>query len=151
MAYLNFHVKCMHVTGGVMMCFILLLYFSARVLFKQKTGVKFVLLSKAFFQGDFVKVSDIYFLHNHCCLQFGFWLLLFCSPFFEKWSCQTDWKLCCLRSGFFLMRCRDSMRVPRIRENCHRVPRIREIGSLQIHTGHLTFSLKKNLLKIINI
>jgi len=34
-------------------------------------------------------------------------------------------------------------RVPRIREN--RVPRIREIGSLQIHTGYLTFSLKKNL------
>ena len=33
-------------------------------------------------------------------------------------------------------------RVPRIREN--RVPRIREIGSLQVHTGYLTFSLKKN-------
>ena len=32
-------------------------------------------------------------------------------------------------------------RVPKIREN--RVPRIREIGSLQIHTGYLTFSLKK--------
>jgi len=30
--------------------------------------------------------------------------------------------------------------VPRIREN--RFPRIREIGSLQIHTGYLTFSLK---------
>jgi len=44
-------------------------------------------------------------------------------------------------------------RVPRIRENHHRVhrikenrvPRIREIGSLQVHIGHLTFSLKKNL------
>ena len=42
-------------------------------------------------------------------------------------------------------------RVPRIRENYHRVPRtrenrvprIREIGSLQVHTGYLTFSLKK--------
>jgi len=34
-------------------------------------------------------------------------------------------------------------RVPKIIEN--RVPRIREIGSLQIHTGYLTFSLKKNL------
>jgi len=34
-------------------------------------------------------------------------------------------------------------RVPRIREN--RVPRIGEIGSLQVHTGHLTFSLKKLL------
>jgi len=45
---------------------------------------------------------------------------------------------------------RNSNRVPRIRENYHRVPtvrenrvpRIREIGSLQIHNGHLTFSLK---------
>jgi len=42
-------------------------------------------------------------------------------------------------------------RVPRIRENHHRVPRIkenrvpriREIGSLQVHMGYLTFSLKK--------
>jgi len=33
--------------------------------------------------------------------------------------------------------------VPKIREN--RVPRIREIGSLQIHIGYLTFSLKKTL------
>jgi len=33
---------------------------------------------------------------------------------------------------------------PRIRENYHRVPRIREIGSQQVHTGYLTFSLKKN-------
>ena len=58
----------------------------------------------------------------------------------------------------FLRRFRDpirvpriSNRVPRIRENYHwvpkiwenRVPRIREIRSLQIHTGYLTFSLKK--------
>jgi len=57
----------------------------------------------------------------------------------------------------FLKRFRDpirvpriSNRVPRIRENYHRVPkigenrvpRIREIGSLQIHTGYLTFSKK---------
>ena len=35
-------------------------------------------------------------------------------------------------------------RIPRIREN--RVPRIRGIGSLQVHTGHLTFSLKKTAL-----
>jgi len=49
-----------------------------------------------------------------------------------------------------LRRFRDPVRVPRIRENYHRVPtvrenrvpRIREIGSLQIHNGHLTFSLK---------
>jgi len=33
-------------------------------------------------------------------------------------------------------------RVPRIREN--RVSRIREIGSLGVHTGYLTFSFKKN-------
>jgi len=44
-------------------------------------------------------------------------------------------------------------RVPRIRENYHPVPkitanrvrRIREIGSLQIRAGFLTFSLKKTL------
>jgi len=43
----------------------------------------------------------------------------------------------------FLRRCRDLIRVPRIKENYHRVPkireyrvpRIREIGSLQIHTS----------------
>ena len=42
-------------------------------------------------------------------------------------------------------------RVPRIRENYHRiprfgenrVPRIREIGSLQVHIGYLIFSFKK--------
>ena len=38
---------------------------------------------------------------------------------------------------------RISNRVPRIRENYHRVPRIREIGSRHVHTGYLTFSLKK--------
>ena len=51
----------------------------------------------------------------------------------------------------FLRRFRGPIRVPRIRENYHRVPkirenrvpRIREIGSLQTHTGYLTFSLKK--------
>ena len=58
----------------------------------------------------------------------------------------------------FLRCCRDPIRiprienrVPRIRENYYRVPeirenwvpRIREIGSLQVHTGYLTFSLKK--------
>jgi len=50
-----------------------------------------------------------------------------------------------------LKRFRYPFRVPKIRENYHRVPgirenrvpRIREIGSLQIHTGYLTFSLKK--------
>jgi len=51
----------------------------------------------------------------------------------------------------FLRHFRDLIQVPRIRENYHRfpkirenqVPRIREIGSLQIHIGCLTFSLKK--------
>jgi len=38
-----------------------------------------------------------------------------------------------LLSVFFLRRFRDPIRVPRIRE----------IGSLQVHTGYLTFSLKK--------
>jgi len=33
-----------------------------------------------------------------------------------------------------LMCFRDPLRVPRIRENYHRVPRIRQIGSLQVHT-----------------
>jgi len=55
----------------------------------------------------------------------------------------------------FLRRFRDPIRVPRIRENYHRVPkirenrvpRIREIGSLQIQTGFLTFFLKKNCTK----
>jgi len=34
-------------------------------------------------------------------------------------------------------------RVRRIRENYHRVPKTREIGSLQVYTGYLTLSLKK--------
>jgi len=47
-----------------------------------------------------------------------------------------------LRTGFF----KDPIRVPRI-EN--RVPRIREIGSLQVHTGYLTFFFKKTLIEQI--
>jgi len=47
-------------------------------------------------------------------------------------------------------------RVPRIREDYHRVPRIkenqvpriRETGSLPIHTRNLTFSLKKPALRV---
>jgi len=56
---------------------------------------------------------------------------------------------------------RMEIRVPRISENCHRVsriienrvPRIGEIGFLQVHTGYLTFSLKKPaiLSKLMNI
>jgi len=51
----------------------------------------------------------------------------------------------------FLKRFRDPIRVPGMRESYHRVlkirenrvPRIRGIGSPQIRTGFLTFSLKK--------
>ena len=50
-------------------------------------------------------------------------------------------------------------RLPRIRENYHRVPRIRknrvprirEIGSLQVHTRYLTFSLKKICTNVLTI
>ena len=54
-------------------------------------------------------------------------------------------------------------RVPKIRENYRRIPTIRdnrvpriiEIRSLQVHTGYLTFSLKKTALRdfpnIINV
>jgi len=59
---------------------------------------------------------------------------------------------CGLASAVFLRYLRDPIRVPRIEnhvprisENYHRVPRIREIGSLQVHTGYLTFSLETNL------
>ena len=53
----------------------------------------------------------------------------------------------------FLRCLRDLLRVPIIRENYHRVsrirenrvPRIREIWSLQVHTGYLTCSLKKTV------
>jgi len=63
-----------------------------------------------------------------------------------------------LAAGVFSMCFRDPIRVPRIenrvprlRENYHpvhrirenRVPKIREIGSRQIHIGYLTLSLKK--------
>jgi len=64
---------------------------------------------------------------------------------------------------FFLRRFRDPIRVPKISNwvpriggNYHRVPkilenrvaRIREIVSLQIHTGYLAFSLKKTGLNV---
>jgi len=55
-----------------------------------------------------------------------------------------------LQTRVFLRRFGDPIRiprienlVPRIREKYHRVPRIKEIGSLHVHTGYLTFSLKK--------
>jgi len=57
----------------------------------------------------------------------------------------------CFRDPIRVSKCEN--RVPRIRENHHRLPRIREnrdprikeIGSLQLHTGYLTFFLKENL------
>jgi len=54
---------------------------------------------------------------------------MFKFSFFEKWQFQTSQQV-------FLRCFRDPIRVPRIKENYHRVPRIREIGSL-------TISLKK--------
>jgi len=84
-------------------------------------------------------------------------------------SVSIDWKKIALHAKSscfhnnwkqgFLRRFRDPIRVPRIRENYHRVPkirenrvpRIREIGSLQIQTGFLTFSLKKPWLKVKNM
>jgi len=47
-------------------------------------------------------------------------------------------------------------RVPRIRENYHRVsrisenrvPRIKEIGSIKVQTGYLTFSFKKTAIDL---
>jgi len=58
----------------------------------------------------------------------------------------------------FLRHFRDRIRVPRTRENYDRVPkirknrapRIREIGSLQIQTRFLTFSLKKTCKNKLN-
>jgi len=52
-------------------------------------------------------------------------------------------------TGFFLRCFRDSIRVlrfeNRVPETRKSAPRIGEIESLQVHTGYLTFSLKKNL------
>jgi len=53
------------------------------------------------------------------------------------------WQIIWLKGRFFIRRFRDPIRVPRI---SNRVSRIREIGSLQIHTGYQTFSLKKKTL-----
>jgi len=53
------------------------------------------------------------------------------------------WSNCLTFIRFFLRCFRNPIRVPRISENYHRVPRIREIGSLHVHTGYLPFSLKK--------
>jgi len=54
--------------------------------------------------------------------------------------------------GFFVRCFRDQFWVPRISKNYHRVsrirenrvPRIREIGSLQVHTRYPTFSLNNS-------
>ena len=50
-------------------------------------------------------------------------------------------KLTLCLTQVFWRRFRDPIQVPRIQ---NRVPRIREIGPLQVHTGYLTFSLRKN-------
>ena len=99
-----------------------------------------------------------------------FWVLFSCWKESWAYNASCNWELvqpllkwlCSSESSHSqpgsLRRFRDPIRVPRIsnrvsriRENYHRVPktrenrvhRIREIGSLQIQTGFLTFSLKK--------
>jgi len=84
-----------------------------------------------------------------------------CPPKFSK-TCLVVRYNAKVKAGF-LRRFRDpirvpriSNRVPRIRENYdrvpkireNRIPRIREIGSLQIHAGYQTFALKKNLAEV---
>jgi len=76
----------------------------------------------------------------------------FCPRQFRRWSqaiVAPHWSNVAIK-GIFLRCFWDPIRVPRIssrvtwiREDYHRVPRIWEIGSLQVHTGYLTFSLKK--------
>jgi len=51
----------------------------------------------------------------------------------------------CFRDPFRVPRIEN--RVPKFRENYHRVPRIREN---RVHTGYLTFSLKKTSYTIIS-
>jgi len=56
-----------------------------------------------------------------------------------------------------ILRCfKDLIRVPRIENQAPRirenqVPKIREIRSLQVHTGYLTFSLKKPDASIVKV
>ena len=81
------------------------------------------------------------------------------GPWFQDkhWGQLAHWIvfLRCFRDPIRVLRI--EYRVPRIRVNHHRVPRmkeyrvprIREIGSLQVHIGYLTFSLKKTALDII--
>ena len=69
--------------------------------------------------------------------------------FFKKREWQIQVFLRSFRDPSWVLRI--VTRVPRIRGNDHRVPRVREnrvpkfreIGSLQVHTGYLTFSFKK--------
>ena len=67
----------------------------------------------------------------------------------QKHKCSSGTRNFIINS--FLRCFRDPIRVPRIRQNYYRaprmkqnwVPRIREIGSLQVHTGYLTVFLRK--------
>jgi len=43
-----------------------------------------------------------------------------------------------INQGFLRCFFRDPIRVPRIREHYHRIPRIREIRSWHVHTGYLS-------------
>jgi len=75
-----------------------------------------------------------FLLCKHNCISYA-WLQIFGRSRQVKLGCKMGH---CMK------------KVPRIRENYHRVPRIREIGSLQIQTGFLTFSLKKTWLIMIS-
>jgi len=102
--------------------------------------------------------------HFSCGIEENITLLALYSDFTFSISylSQRDVHLTILELNYIIqgfLRCfRDPIRVPRIenrvtriRENYHRVPRIRqnrvprirEIGTLQVHTGYLTYSLKK--------
>jgi len=97
-----------------------------------------------------------------CCLTYANFMHDYIKGNFRirlpkgKYSSQMHFIITLIQ---FFLRCfkdpirvpRIENRVPRIRGNYHRVPRIREnwdptireIGSLQVHTGYPTFSLKK--------
>ena len=92
-------------------------------------------------------------LANRCWLlrlMFGDWLMLWLALLFSKEYSQGflgDFRdpIRVHRIENRVLRIRENYhQVPKVREN--RVPRIREIGSLQVHIGYLTFSLKNTLI-----
>jgi len=95
----------------------------------------------------------------HVFVDYYLWLQTFkhhistlasgCNELEVRFMCLNSVFLRCFRDPIWVPRIEN--RVPRISENHHRVlrikenrvPRIREIGALQVHIGYLTFSLKK--------